>query len=65
MREGFPFSNILGVSRYAGMSKGARRAWAWGAIGVFLLLCAGIAVSEWYAYTHNVPYYENVNKEAK
>jgi hypothetical protein len=47
------------------MSKNAKRAYAWGAIGIFVLLCAGIAVSEWYAYTHNVPYYQHLNKSAK
>ena len=36
----------------------ARRAWAIGAIVVFLILCAGIAISEWYAYNVNVPKYQ-------
>lgn len=53
------------MSKYAGMSKGAKRAWAWGAIGLFVLLVAGIAVSEWYAYAHNVPYYERLDKAGK
>ncbi|HTX56967.1 MAG TPA: hypothetical protein VMD47_07670 [Candidatus Acidoferrales bacterium] len=45
------------MSRYRGTSPRVRRAWAIGAIAFFLLLCAGIAVSEWWAYNVNVPHY--------
>jgi hypothetical protein len=34
------------------------RAWGVGAIVVFLLLCAGIAISQWYAVHVNVPHYQ-------
>lgn len=34
-----------------------RRAWGIGAIAVFLVLCAGIAISQWYAVNVNVPHY--------
>jgi hypothetical protein len=47
------------------MSSGARRAWAIGAIVLFLLLCAGIAISEWYAYNVNVPHYQAINSKEK
>jgi len=43
------------------MSPKRRRAWAIGAIVVFLLLCAGIAISEWYAYNVNVPRYQTMH----
>ncbi len=45
------------MSKYSGMSPKARRAWGIGAIAVFVLLCAGIAVSQWYAEHVNVPRY--------
>lgn len=35
-----------------------RRAWGIGAIAFFLLLCAGIAISQWYAVNVNVPRYQ-------
>jgi hypothetical protein len=40
------------------MSRRARRAWGVGAIAVFLVLCAGIAISQWYAVYVNVPHYQ-------
>jgi hypothetical protein len=45
------------------MSSRARRAWGWGAIAVFLLLCAGIAISQWYAQNVNVPHYQALDKQ--
>lgn len=47
------------------MSPGARRGWAIGLVAFFVVMCAAIAVSEWYAYSHNVPYYESLNGHAK
>ncbi|HTV92525.1 MAG TPA: hypothetical protein VMG98_07395 [Verrucomicrobiae bacterium] len=38
-----------------------RRAWGIGAIVLFLLLCAGIAISQWYAENVNVPHYQALN----
>jgi hypothetical protein len=53
------------MSRYAGMTPRARRAWAVGSIAIFVLLCAGIAVSQWYAEHVNVPRYEaQMNQKA-
>jgi hypothetical protein len=46
------------VSRYSGMTPGKRRAWAIGLIVFFIIMCSGIAYSEWYAYNVNVPRYE-------
>ncbi len=40
------------------MSPQARRAWAIGLVAFFVLMCAGIGISEWYAYHVNVPAYE-------
>ena len=40
------------------MSPRARRGWAIGLIVFFILMCAGIGGSEWYAYHVNVPRYE-------
>ena len=37
------------------MSPGAKRAWAIGGIAFFVLMCAAIAWSQWYAYHVNVP----------
>jgi len=34
-------------------------------IAVFIILCAGIAISEWYAYSVNVPHYQAINRSAK
>jgi len=42
-----------------------RRAWGIGAIVVFLLLCAGIAISQWYAENVNVPHYQALNEKQK
>ncbi|MGB6987570.1 MAG: hypothetical protein WBD74_16480 [Candidatus Aquilonibacter sp.] len=53
------------MSRYRGMSPQRRRAWAIGLIAFFLLLCAGIAISEWYAYSVNVPHYKAMNSNGK
>jgi hypothetical protein len=47
------------------MSSQARRAWGIGAIAVFLLLCGGIAISQWYAVHVNVPHYQALNEKQK
>lgn len=47
------------------MSPRRRRGLAIGAIAFFLLLCAGIAISEWYAYNVNVPHYQAINNKDK
>lgn len=51
------------MSRYSGMSAKRRRAWGIGLIAFFLLLCAGIAISEWYAYNVNVPHYKAMHDQ--
>jgi hypothetical protein len=43
------------MSRNGGISPRIRRAWAYGVLVFFLVLCAGIAVSQWYAEHVNVP----------
>ena len=48
-----------------GMSSQARRRWAIGLVVFFVVMCGGIAASEWYAYHHNVPYYQSLNEKAK
>ena len=53
------------MARHAGMSPQARRAWGIGAIAVFLLLCGGIAISQWYAVHVNVPHYQALNEKQK
>jgi hypothetical protein len=53
------------MSNSAGMSPKARRAWGIGIIVFFIVLCAAIGFSEWWAYTYNVPHYESLNKHAK
>jgi hypothetical protein len=50
-----------GMSRYSGMSTKAKRVWALGLILFFILLCAMIGFSEWWAYHVNVPYYERTH----
>jgi hypothetical protein len=46
------------MSRFSGMSPGKRRAWGIGIAAFFIVMCAAIAYSEWYAYNVNVPRYE-------
>ena len=46
------------MSRFSSLSPRARRAWGIGLIAWFVLLIAGIAVSQWYAENVNVPRYE-------
>lgn len=41
------------------MSPRARRAWAIGAIVAFAIMCAAIALSQWWAIHKNVPYYQS------
>ncbi len=52
------------MSRFATMSPRARRAWGVGMIAFFVVLIAGIAVSQWYAEHVNVPRYEAMNRAA-
>jgi hypothetical protein len=49
---------------------GTRRVWRsqthvkpryWWMIALFIILCAGIAISEWYAYNVNVPHYKAIH----
>jgi hypothetical protein len=47
------------------MSPRARRRWGIGLVVFFVVMCAAIAASEWYAYSHNVPYYQSLDKKAK
>jgi hypothetical protein len=53
------------MSKYAGMSPKAKRAWGVGIVLFFVVMCGAIGFSQWWAYTHNVPYYESLNKHAK
>jgi len=41
------------------MSPRARRAWAIGIVAFFVVMCAAIAVSQWWAVHVNVPHYES------
>jgi hypothetical protein len=65
MLEALPRRSQIKVSRYRGMSPRARRAWGVGAIAVFLILCAGIAISQWYAVNVNVPRYQALDEKQK
>jgi hypothetical protein len=40
------------------MSARARRAWAIGLVAFFVVMCAAIAFSQWWAIHVNVPNYE-------
>jgi hypothetical protein len=40
------------------MSPRARRAWTFGLIAFFVVMCAAIGVAQWWAIHKNVPYYE-------
>ncbi len=46
------------MSRFSTMPPRARRAWGVALIAFFVLLIAGIAISQWYAEHVNVPRYE-------
>jgi len=41
------------------MSPRARRAWAIGILAFFVVMCAAIAISQWWAVHVNVPQYES------
>jgi len=41
------------------MSQRTRRAWAIGLVAFFIIMCAAIAVSQWWAIHVNVPKYES------
>jgi len=49
------------MSRHAGMSPGARRAWGIGLVVFFVVMCGLIAFAQWWAYNKNVPAYEHKN----
>ena len=53
------------MSQFSGMSRKARRAWGIAAVALFVVLCIGIAVSQWYAENVNVPHYRAMEKQAK
>jgi hypothetical protein len=40
------------------MSQRVRRAWTIGLVALFILMCAAIALSQWWAIHVNVPNYE-------
>lgn len=46
------------MSRFSTMPPRARRAWGIGMIAFFVVLLAGIAISQWYAVNVNVPRYD-------
>jgi hypothetical protein len=46
------------MSRPAGMSPRARRAWTIGLVAFFAIMCGAIAFSQWWAIHVNVPSYE-------
>ncbi len=37
----------------------------WWMLALFVILCVGIAISEWYAYNVNVPRYQAINSSGK
>ncbi|MGB8520107.1 MAG: hypothetical protein WCD38_08070 [Candidatus Tumulicola sp.] len=41
------------------MSPRARRAWTIGIVAFFVVMCAAIAISQWWAVHVNVPQYES------
>jgi TRAP-type C4-dicarboxylate transport system permease small subunit len=45
------------MSRQSGLSPRGRRAWAIGILIIFIVMCAMIAWSQWYAIHVNVPMY--------
>ncbi len=45
------------MSRYAGMSPKSKRNLGIGVIVFFAIMCGAIALSQWWAYHHNVPAY--------
>ncbi len=57
--KGDPLLRTLGEVSRSAMSPRARRAWAIGLIVFFVVMCAAIAVSQWWAVHKNVPYYES------
>lgn len=64
-RIGLHFSrreSVRAMSRYSGMTPGARRAWGVGLIVFFLVMIGMIALSQWWAVHKNVPYYESKMK---
>jgi hypothetical protein len=68
LRGGSNFPKLqrrIHMSKYAGMSPKAKRAWGVGIVLFFVVMCGAIGFSQWWAYTHNVPYYESLNKHAK
>ena len=53
------------MSRFSSMSPNRRRAWGIGLLAFFVLLIAGIAISQWYAQNVNVPRYQAELQRAK
>jgi len=46
------------------MSVQKRRAWGYGLIGFFVVMCAAIAFAQWWAINKNVPAWERRNAAA-
>jgi hypothetical protein len=41
------------------MSPRARKAWIAGIVASFVIMCAAIAIAQWWAVHKNVPYYQS------
>jgi hypothetical protein len=54
-----PEETLQAMSRRSDMSPRARRAWAIGIVAFFIVMCAAIALSQWWAIHVNVPNYES------
>jgi hypothetical protein len=46
------------MSRFSEMPATKRRAWIVGSIALFVLMCAAIGYSQWYAIHVNIPRYD-------
>jgi hypothetical protein len=56
-------ANPSAVSRFAEMSPQKRRAWGYGLIAFFVVMCGMIAFSQWWAVNKNVPAWEQRNHQ--
>jgi len=59
------YVKATGVSRRPPMTPRARRGWGIGILVFFVVMCAMIAWSQWYAVNVNVPFYQSQHAPAK
>ncbi|HEY5257343.1 MAG TPA: hypothetical protein VIJ12_03100 [Candidatus Baltobacteraceae bacterium] len=52
------------MSRFTGMSVQKRRAWGYGLVVFFVVMCGAIAFAQWWAINKNVPAWERRNAAA-